>query len=374
MNKNRKILLILFLLFILFFSGTIFAQNNSEQMGKALQQILDNKLEELELYGIQAAVRSGDFYWRGESGFADSDQKIELNQNHIMRVGSVTKFFTAPLILKLTEEDKFSLDDRLSNWFPEYPKAEQITIKQLLNHSSGIYNYTENLWLSLETALRSKKRWSPAEILEKTYDKELYFTPGEGHYYSNTNYLILGLIAEKETGKTLTALYREYIFAPLELTNTYFVPYEGIPENLITGYDRDVIPLGEHEMTADKNAFATLGFSAGAIVSTASDLRIWVDSLFSSNFLKEDSLDEMMNYLDAEDPDVKSQLGYGLGLRVLKIEDQILYGHTGTIPGFGAAAFYCPEKDFSLSVISNISIFDQVDVINELVKTIITEN
>jgi D-alanyl-D-alanine carboxypeptidase len=127
-------------------------------MKDSLQQVLDNKLVELELYGIQAALRSGDFYWQGESGFADSAQEIELKQNQIMRVGSVTKFFTAPLILKLAEEGEFDLDDKLSDWFPKYPQAEQITIRQLLNHSSGIYNYTENLWLSLETALRPKKR------------------------------------------------------------------------------------------------------------------------------------------------------------------------------------------------------------------------
>lgn len=368
--KNKKRLLILFLICILFFSKAVLAQDNSAQMEESLQQLLENKLEELELYGIQAAVRTGDIYWRGESGFADSNQEIELKQNHIMRVGSVTKVFTAPLILKLAELGNFNLDDTLSDWFPKYPKADQITIRQLLNHSSGIYNYTENLWVSLETALRPKKRWTPLEVLEKTYDQELYFPPGEGHYYSNTNYLILGLIAEKTTGKTLAALYREYIFEPFELNNTYFVPYEGIPENLITGYDRDVIPLGEHEMTAEKNGFVTLGFSAGAVASTASDLRTWIDSLFGANFLSENSLEQMMDYLEIEDPDVQNQLGYGLGLRVLMIEDQLLFGHTGTIPGFGAAVFFCPEKDYSLALISNISIFDQINVMTELVKTI----
>lgn len=302
MNKTKNCFVILFLICIVFFSNAIFAQNSSAQMSESLQRILDNKWKELELYGIQAAVRSGDFYWRGESGFADSDQEIKLNQNHIMRVGSVTKIFTASLILKLAEEGEFDLDDKLSGWFPEYPQADQITIRQLLNHSSGIYNYTENLWVSLETAMRPKKRWTPLEVLEKTYDQELYFSPGEGHYYSNTNYLILGLIAERTTGKTLSALYREYIFTPFELNNTYFVPFEGIPENLITGYDRDVIPLGVHEMTAQKNGFVTLGFSAGAVV------------------------------------------------------------------------FYCPEKDYSLGLISNISIFDQINVMTELVKTISTNN
>lgn len=82
----------------------------------------------------------------------------------------------------------------------------------------------------------------------------------------------------------------------------------------------------------------------------------------------------MIDFLEVKDPDVKNQLGYGLGLRVLKIEEQILYGHTGTIPGFGVAVFYCPEKDYSLALISNISIFDQINVINDLVEIISKTN
>lgn len=373
MKKSNYYFLVFFIIFILLLNNTIFAADKADDLNNKLDQFVSEKQKELEIYGIQAAVRSGNFYWQGESGYLGPDKKVSLQEDHIMRTGSVTKNFTAALILKLAEEGKISLNDRLSEWFPEFPKSKEITLRQLLNHSSGIYSYTENLWLTLETALRSKKRWTAAEILEKTYDKEFYFNPGEGYYYSNTNYLILGLIAEKVSGENLKNLYRNYIFEPLKLKNTYFVPYEGIPQSLITGYDRDVLPFGEHEMTAEKNAFATLGYSAGALVSTASDLRKWIDALFRSSFLSDKSLNEMMDFLEVEDGDLEKELGYGLGLRVLEIDEQILYGHTGTIPGFGAAVFYCPEKDYSLAVMSNISVFDQVNVINDLVKIISLE-
>jgi D-alanyl-D-alanine carboxypeptidase len=335
-----------------------------------LQQVLDDKVKELDVSGIQASVRVDDLYWYSTSGFIDLEKKEELTGKHILRIGSVTKIFTAAVILKLFEQGKINLDDKIDKWFPKYPKSDLITIRQLLNHSSGIYNYTENLWLGVQTVLLPKKKWNPNTLLKSTYNKGFYFVPGKGHHYSNTNYLILGLIIEKITGKSLSKVYREYIFEAKKLNNTFFIPYEKTPGKLITGYDSDVIPFGTHKITPDETSFATLGFSAGAIVSTADDLRKWIDSLFKSNFLKEVTLSEMMKYLKVKDHDVRKQIGYGLGLRVLNIDGNIIFGHTGTIPGFGAAVFYCPEKDYSLAIISNASMFDQISVLEGLILEI----
>jgi D-alanyl-D-alanine carboxypeptidase len=344
-----------------------FNENYSEDFRSAeLQQVLDDKVKELDVPGIQASVRVKDFYWRGASGSTDLKKREKLTAEHILRIGSVTKNFTAAVILKLHEQGKIGLDDTMNAWFPEYPRADSITIRRLLNHGSGIYNYTENLRLGAQSVLWRHKKWNPEALLKSTRNKKFYFLPGEGHYYSNTNYLILGLIIEKITGKPLSTVYREYIFEPENLSNTFFIPYEETPENLITGYDRDVIPFGTHKITPDETSFATLGFSAGAMVSTANDLRQWIDGLFKSGFLQEETLDEMMGYVEAEDHDVRGQIGYGLGLRVLHIGGDIVFGHTGTIPGFGAAVFYCPEKDYSAAVIGNASMFDQISVIEGL--------
>jgi D-alanyl-D-alanine carboxypeptidase len=343
-----------------------FDDSNENLCSAELQQVLDNKVKELDVPGIQASVRVNNFYWHSASGSIDLKKKESLTEKHILRIGSVTKNFTAAIILKLYEQGEISLDDIINKWFPEYPNSDLITIRQLLNHSSGIYNYTENLWLGIQSVLWRNKKWNLDTLLKSTRNKEFYFSPGKEHHYSNTNYLILGLIIEKITGNPLSMVYREYIFEPKKLNNTFFIPYEETPEKLITGYDYDVIPLGTHKITPDETSFATLGFSAGAIVSTANDLRIWIDSLFKSGFLKEETLNEMMKYLEAEDPDVRRQIGYGLGLRVLNIGGNIFFGHTGTIPGFGAAVFYCPEKDCSAAIIGNASMFDQISVIEGL--------
>ena len=286
----------------------------------------------------------------------------------IFRVGSVTKTFTAALILKLYEHGKIDLEDKLGTWFPEFPKADSITIRHLLNHSSGIYNYTENLWLTARTFLRPNKKWNPDRLLKSTYNKEFYFPPGSGHYYSNTNYIVLGLLIEKVTGKSLLEAYKEYLFEPVKLNNTYFVPYEKAPEKLVSGYDRDLFPFGVHKLNPEATSFATLAHAAGAVASTADELRIWIDTLLASNFLHPEVMGEMVSYLEAKDPDVPSQIGYGLGLRVLAVDDDLIFGHTGTIPGFGAAAFYCPEKDYSVAVVSNLSLFDQINVVDALIQ------
>lgn len=127
------------------------------------------------------------------------------------------------------------------------------------------------------------------------------------------------------------------------------------------------------EFTPEKNSFATLGFTAGALASTAEDLRKWIDHLFRYDFLAEETLQKMINYLEAEDPDVKYQIGYGLGMRVLNIEGDTLYGHTGTIPGFGAAVFHCPKKDYSIAISSNFSMFEQTEVLKEFVSVLIND-
>ncbi|MFW6034950.1 MAG: serine hydrolase domain-containing protein [Halothermotrichaceae bacterium] len=346
---------------------------DNDSLADRLQKTLDKKVIELDAPGIQAAVRIDDFSWDSASGSIDLADEEKLTTEHILRIGSVTKTFTAAVIMKLYQQGKLNLGDKIKKWFPDFPQADNITVRHLLSHSSGIYNYTGNLSVGFKSVFTDKK-WDPYQLIEIAADEELNFTPGTKHLYSNTNFIMLGLIIEKITEKTITEIFRDYIFEPARLENTYFVPYEKIPENLINGYDFDVIPVGNYTFTPEENSLATMGYSAGAIVSTASDLRQWIDYLFKSNFLKKETLSLMKKYIKAQDKDVKKQIGYGLGLRVLKIKGDELYGHTGTIPGFGGAVFYCPQKDYSIAVLSNHSIFEQIDVLQEMIKIINKSN
>lgn len=343
---------------------------NHDLLKRQLQQVLDTQVKKLGVPGIQASIKIDEYTWSWISGSIDYKNEKNLKIDHILRIGSVTKLYTASIIMKLYEDGRISLNDSIDKWFPDFSKSSDITIRQLLNHSSGIYNYTESLWLGVQSVLFSKKMWDPYDLLKSVNNKDFYFEPGKGHHYSNTNYLILGLIIEEITGKSLTEIYREYIIKPARLYNTFFVPYEKTPENLISGFDYDVIPIGTNEISADETSFATLGFSAGAMTSTADNLCKWTNYLFKSDFLSDNTLKQMKDYIEADDCDVRKQIGYGLGLRVLKINGELLFGHTGTIPGFGAATFYCPQYDYSISIISNYSMFDQVIVLEEIIAVL----
>ncbi len=336
----------------------------------ALQRTLDEQVKVLKIPGLQAAVRVGETTWLLTSGHSDRKGERSLQSGDLLRVGSVTKLFTSALVLQLIESGRIGLDDTVDRWFPDAPEGQAVTVRQLLNHSSGIANYTESLWLVLRAAVQSQRRWTPEEILKVGFDKPLRFAPGTGHYYSNTNFVMLGLIAEQVTGRSLEQLYHDMVLSPLGLKNTYFALADPVPERLITGYDRDVIPFGVHAIDPTNVSWSTLGFSAGAMVSNAQDLLQFIDGLFTGELLSETTLAEMINYLEVEDAGVPDQLGYGLGLRCLKVEGDELLGHTGTTPGFGAAVFHCPEKDYSIALVANMSMFDQSSVLREVIRVL----
>ena len=221
-----------------------------DSLVKALQETLDREVDRLGVPGIQASLRVGSFAWSGASGYKDLDRREPLLPSDILRVGSVTKTFTAGVVLKLSERGYIDLDAPTERWMPDWPHAGEITVRHLLNHTSGLRNYTDDLWFLARTLLFPKRVWQPAELAAVTRGKPLYFSPGTGHHYSNTNYVLLGLICERATGKPMAELYRELIFDPLGLRDTYFVPYEPPPVRLVTGFERDLIPLGTHDRSS----------------------------------------------------------------------------------------------------------------------------
>lgn len=344
-------------------------QNNDRgKFDDELTKLLINKLNQLEIPGMQVAIRINGESHNYNIGTIDYKRTKKVSEENVYKIGSVTKIFTATLVLKLTEEGYFDLEDTIDKWFPNVMNSETITVRSLLNHTSGIYNYTENIILQCKTVLNPRKVWTEQELYEYIIKGKPTFKPREEHRYSNSNYVLLGLICEKVTGKEYEELLHEKVIDYVNLENTCILPFDKIPEKLVEGYDRDIIPLGINRIKTSNISWSSMAYSAGSIVSNANDLIIFFSSLLSGSIISDKYLEEMMDFIACTDEDVFVQTGYGLGLRRFGIQDNILIGHTGTIPGYGGLLMHNIERNYSVAVLANISYLDQIDILTEIIN------
>lgn len=335
------------------------------EVAQELQSILDRDVNLLKVPGLQAFVRTPDGKtWSGASGTTDLARKDLLRRDHVLRVGSVTKSFTAVIILKLVEEGRISLDEPVAKWFPDLPSADAITIRHLLNHSSGIPEIIPKVLLK---SIIPSTYWQSDELVGLIVEDEPQFTPGSGFAYSNSNYILLGLIAEEVSDKPITQLLHEQIIDPLNLEHTYFIPYETTPTQLVTGFDRDLASIpGMLTISTGNTSWATSAFTSGAMASTAEDLGIFFERLFTGALLSPSTMEEMTTFIDASNPGFPEQTGSGLGLMRLSVDGRELIGHVGQFMGSTAIAMYSPRENYTITVTSNLSNADLVRVLVDL--------
>jgi len=330
-----------------------------------LQAALDEEVNLQKVPGLQAFVRMADgSTWSGVSGTTDLARKDPMQPEDVLRIGSTTKTFTAVLVLKLVEDGRLSLDDPLSNWFPAIPDAEAITVRDLLSHSSGI---PEIIQRGLMKSVIPSTYWTRDQLLQLISQDKPLFTPGSQFSYSNSNYILLGFIVEEITGKPILQLLHEQILDPLNLKNTYFIPYEPARARLVTGFDRDLAKIpGMLEITPGNTSWATLAFTSGAMASNADDLGVFFDNLFEGKLLLSSTMEEMTTFLPATNPGLDAQTGSGLGLMRFEVDGQELIGHVGEFMGSSSIAMYAPDKGYTIIVTSNLSNPDLTSVLADL--------
>ncbi len=350
---NPLVFALLALNFIFWFD--VKAADSSLTLAEKLQQVLDTELERHNGIGVSAAVIiPGRKPWLGASGVSHGTTSITTDM--IFSIGSNTKSFMAALILQLAEEGKLSLEDPLSKYLASYPNIDStITIRQLLNHTSGIYHFTDHpsIW---DTLFANQMRlWTPEEILA-SFVLQPYFSPGTGWHYSNTNYILLGMIVEVITGSKVSTELRNRFFDPLGLTRTFLDI-----EEQITGFmahrwydffgDGTPDDISFLIRTSEYSAYWT----AGAMVSTADDLARWSQALFRGNVLSQFSLDQMLTF-HSPTPGEPMMVGYGLGtvkfLPVI-VAGEEAFGHGGWVFGYSTVMTYFPEYDVSISILLN---------------------
>jgi D-alanyl-D-alanine carboxypeptidase len=285
--------------------------------------------------GAAALVRDGHGVQQAASGLADLRPRRPMRPGLNYRVASVTKPFVATVVLQLVAEGRLSLSDTVERWLPGIlPYGDQVSIRQLLNHTSGVPEYLVVPLLELYGSEQGRFRsWTPQELVALVADQPPLFPPGTTFSYSNTNYVLAGLIVETATGNKLGKELAGRIFRPLRLRDTFFpVNRPDIPGRNAHGYS---LPLGEQGPVVDGPLLdftvynPSLAWAAGNLVSDLGDLTRFFRALLGGRLLSPGLLAEMTTTVP-----IGQGAGYGLGLLVLETPCGRLIGHDGGIPGF----------------------------------------
>jgi D-alanyl-D-alanine carboxypeptidase len=277
------------------------------------------------------------------SGFASVEDNVPISEKTRFRIGSISKTFTAVLVMQLVEAEKLSLDTKLDTFYPDVPNAKDITIKQLLSHRSGIFNFTDDLgYMNYMTTPQTQ-----AQMLARIQAYKPLFEPDSRHQYSNSNYVLLGFILEDIYEKSLVDIIAEQITQPLKLDDTYYGNSIEIEENEASSYRFS----GSWEKQPETHMSVPHG--AGSIVSTAKDTNQFFADLFAGKLISPASLTAMMQMED----------GYGLGMIVAPFGDQKFHGHFGNIDGFASAAGYNTKDGLTITVLSNAVNYSFNDVL-----------
>jgi D-alanyl-D-alanine carboxypeptidase len=312
---------------------------------RLLQAALDAVVEKYAVPGVIAWINYPDVAeWINVSGVADQQTGTLLSATNRFRIGGLTKTFTATVALQLVDEAKITLDDTLESFNLEFtvPNEDIITVRQLLNHTSGLYNYSDDPDFVQSSQTDLAKIWAPAQLVQIAIDHGPYFLPGGGNHYSDTNYIILGRIIEKVTKRTLSNQIAQRIVTPLELKYTSL---SSTPITSTSSYSHGYIAL-EDGTLSDVSAMDPSGaWAAGGMVSYYYDLEKWAAALATGQLLTADTFAKQTSF--------SGQADFQYGLGIMKVWGFL--GHDGQVDGYSTAMFYLPEKKATIIVMMNKS-------------------
>ncbi|MEK0224403.1 MULTISPECIES: serine hydrolase [Bacillus] len=307
-------------------------QTSTQRDRNSVKQAMRDTLQ-LGYPGILAKTSEGGKTWSYAAGVADLSTKKPMKTDFRFRIGSVTKTFTATVVLQLAGENRLNLDDSIEKWLPGVIQGngyddKQITIRQLLNHTSGIAEYTRSKDFNM---MDTKKTYTVEELVKMGISMPPDFAPGKSWSYSNTGYVLLGILIEKVTGNSYAEEIENRIIEPLELSNTFLPGNSSVIPG--TKHARGYIQLDGASEPKDVTYYnPSMGSSAGDMISTADDLNKFFSYLLGGKLLKEQQLKQMLTTVPTGGAKID---GYGLGIYETKLPNGVsIWGHTGGIPGF----------------------------------------
>jgi CubicO group peptidase (beta-lactamase class C family) len=344
---------LLFIIVFAFLQTDLFPQISTARIDNLLTALNSRDLA----FGNVVISKAGKIIYQKALGYSriSADTKTLSTTQTRYRIGSVSKVFTAVMIFQLVEEGKIKADQTLSLFFPDLPGSDKITLAHLLNHQSGLHDYTKDTgfegWMD--------KPKSQAELLTIIRDKGPDFEPGTKTEYCNSNYLLLSYILEKRTGMSYEKNLQVRILSKTGLTNTYLAKAINPMNNESVSYK---YANGTWNSVPETDPGIHAG--AGAIVSTPSDLVLLIEALFNNKLIKKSSLEKMITLTN----------GYGMGIFPYDHGTTRGYGHNGRIEEFYTAVRYYPESRIAVAYCTNGINYPRVDILEGIIKSCFNES
>ncbi len=320
-------------LFIYFFSAS-FAQTQQQKLDELL-----TAYSKLYAFNGTAFVSSkGQTILHKGYGYSNIDMK-ELNDTQtLFQIGSITKQFTTTIILKLFEMNKLKLTDKLTKYFPGYPNGDKITIHHLMSHTSGIFNYTNDVAFMTQHAHEPTIEKVVVDLLKK---RPLDFAPGTNWNYSNSGYMLLGYIIQKVTKKPYETVVRDYIFKPLQMTNSGFDFMHSTNVHKAIGYSA----ISEESNSIAKLVDSSVSYAAGSIYTAPVDLYKWHRAILQNKIIKRATIEKAFTV-------VKNKYGYGW--MIDSLDQKQITKHSGGIDGFNAYFARLEADDVCVVLLNNM--------------------
>jgi D-alanyl-D-alanine carboxypeptidase len=348
-----RLLMKIKILFATLLTLALFTAGYAQTLDKAkLDQFFDRLAEKNKAMGSLTIAKDGNVLYTRAIGYGqiNGTEKKPLTAASRCRIGSITKMFTAVMIVELVEEGKLKLTDTLDKFFPQIPNSQKITIAHILAHRSGIPNVR-----------RDRESQRSVSTIPITKDEMLGlivkgapdFEPDTKHLYSNSGYFLLGLILEKLTGKPYGEILEERITSKIGLNDTYVATGNiDVNKNESLTY----INAGSHWKQGPETHPSIL-FGAGAIVSTPNDMAKFIQALFDMKLISQESLNQMKTIRD----------GDGLGMEPFTFAGKTFYGHTGGGDNYGAWLAYLPEEKLAVAYTTNAKVYPVKNIVSGVI-------
>jgi D-alanyl-D-alanine carboxypeptidase len=333
--------------------------------GASARSSLDEVVDRLVRQGAPGAialVRTSAGVDRAAAGLARITPPLAMTATDRFRIASVTKTFVATLVLQLATEGRLRLSDPLARWLPGLvPNGQSITLRDLLAHTSGLFDYdADRGWITQRIA-RPARVWSARELIAVAVKHPPLFRPGTSWSYSNTNYVLLGLVVEAATRHSLGQELRKRIFYRLGLRATSYPPRASMPGRVAHGYlgSAPGLPIAPGRLVDVTSAVSPSSWGAGQIVSNGDDVTRFLAALFRGRLLSPVQLAAMKKrvttvHLEQGVP-VEHTADYGLGLSIERTPCGTAYGHDGDIPGYRNLAWASSDGRRAISVMVNVT-------------------